>query len=87
MVLLMIRECDDAGGQLRPVVQALAGSAAASEKKGTTVILPCYFTKQVPKVGIRNLSPQLCNIAYNQLDCGVADLKKVAELRLRTFKI
>jgi hypothetical protein len=25
------------------------------------------------KVGIRNLSPQLLNIADNQIDCGVAD--------------
>jgi hypothetical protein len=25
------------------------------------------------KVGIRNLSPQLRNIADNQIDCGVAD--------------
>jgi hypothetical protein len=28
------------------------------------------------KVGIRNLSPQLRNFADNQIDCGVADLKK-----------
>jgi hypothetical protein len=27
-------------------------------------------------VGIRNLSPQLRNIADNQIDCGIADKKK-----------
>jgi hypothetical protein len=38
----------------------------------------------LPKVGIRNLSPQYRGQPYWLRSCG---LKKVAELRLRTFKI
>ncbi len=30
-------------------------------------------TEHVPKVGIRNLSLQLHNMADNQIDCGIAD--------------
>jgi hypothetical protein len=36
-----------------------------------------------PKVGIRNLSPQLRNIADNQIDCGVA----IADLQNLTSAI
>ncbi len=32
-----------------------------------------YNFRYWPKVGIRNLSPQLRNIADNQIDCGVVD--------------
>jgi hypothetical protein len=39
------------------------------------------------KVGIRNFSPQFCNIADHQIDYGVADWNKVAELQLWTFNI
>jgi hypothetical protein len=38
-------------------------------------------------VGIRNFSPHFRNIADHRIDCEIADLKKVVELQLRTFKI
>jgi hypothetical protein len=41
--------------------------AARKEIKNSAII------QILPKVGIRNLSPQLRNIADNQIDCGVAD--------------
>ncbi len=38
-----------------------------------SIYLNMFFDKQKSKVGICNLSPQLRNIADNQIDCGVAD--------------
>jgi hypothetical protein len=37
------------------------------------VSFPHKRTRYLPKVGIRNLSPYLRNIADNHIDCGVAD--------------
>jgi hypothetical protein len=55
--------------------------------------MTALFSRINAKAGHPQLSPQLRNIAENQIDCAQPNrlqscgLKKVVELRLRTFKI
>jgi hypothetical protein len=57
----------------------LVGKLARGNRKAVTksvffIYFRCLNEMMVqPKVGIRNLSPQLRNIADNQIDCGVAN--------------
>ncbi len=61
----------------------LNGFKVHTIRKGSLLYTACS-----PEVGIRNLSPHLCNSAILRTTISIAELrtKKVAELRLRTFK-